>query len=230
AYAIYSTQQDGKTEFRKYELQNKFGTEKYQTRHAKEDSKKLLGLQFSVEDLENDYFEYWNVFVSIRYKEGLVNFKWNEEFIPHILELKEKYVTTDLTITSQFKSGFSWILYDYLKARYGYWKMELSKNACMRLFGVESKETYQQNTGRFKVSVLDVAISEVNKFTELEVWYGEIKKGRSIIGFDLHWSSGKRETGATKKQLALLRDIHDEVERRLFDYFALKSTDNLEVA
>src|SRR5699024_9375908 len=57
AYAIYSTQQDGKTEFRKYELQNKFSIEKYQTRHAKEDSQKLLGLQFSVEDLENDYFE-----------------------------------------------------------------------------------------------------------------------------------------------------------------------------
>lgn len=230
AFAIYSTQQDGKTEFRKHKFQDKFNIEKYQTRHAKEDSKKLLGVQFSVEDLENDYFEYWNVFGSIRYREGLFNFKWNEEFIPHILELKEKYVTTDLTITSQFKSGFSWILYDYLKAHYGYWKKELSKEACMRLFGVENKTTYQKNTGRFKVSVLDTAINEINKYTELESWYTEIKKGRSIIGFEFHWSVGEREAKATKKQLTILREIHDEVERRAFDYFALKNTYNLELA
>ena len=230
AYAIYSTQQDGKTEFRKYEFQDKFDIEKYQTRHAKEDSQKLLGLQFSIEDLENDYFEYWNVFGSIRYKEGLFNFRWNEEFIPHILELKEKYVTTDLTVTSQFKSSFSWILYDYLKARYGYWKIKLSKDACMRLFGVEDKKTYQNNTGRFKVSVLDTAINEINYFTELEAWYTEIKEGRSIVGFELHWSTGEREIGATEKQLTLLREIHDEVDKKMFDYISLKDTNDIEFA
>ena len=59
--------------------------------------------------------------------------------IPHILELKEKYIITDLTITSQFKSGFSWTLYEYLKAHYGYWHKPISKEALMRLFGVERK-------------------------------------------------------------------------------------------
>jgi len=230
AYAIYSTQQDGKTEFRKYRFQEKFDIEKYQTRHAKSDSQKLLGLQFSIEDLENDYFEYWNVFGSIKYKGGVFNFKWNEEFIPHILELKEKYVTTDLTITSKFKSSFSWILYDYLKARYGYWKIELSKSACMRLFGVENKKTYRNNTGRFKVSVLDTAIKEINYFTELEVWYTEKKEGRSIAGFELHWSTGKREVKASDKQVALLRNIHDEIDKRMFDYISIEDTNSLEIA
>src|SRR5699024_372202 len=166
-------------------------------------------------------------FGSIKYKDGLFNFKWNEEFIPHILELKEKYVTTDLTITSKFKSSFSWILYDYLKAYYGYWNIKLSKNACMRLFGVENKKTYQTNTGRFKVSVLDIAINEINRFTELEVWYTEKKEGRSIVGFELHWSTGKRETKATDKQLSLLRDIHDEVDRKMFDYISIQDIEKL---
>ena len=53
--------------------------------------------------------------------------------IPHILELKEKFIVTDLTITSQFKSGFSWTLYDYIKAHYGYWHKPLSKNALMTI-------------------------------------------------------------------------------------------------
>ena len=70
--------------------------------------------------------------------------------IPHILELKEKFIITDLTITSQFKSGFSWTLYDYIKAHYGYWHKPLSKDALMRLFGVENKKTYIQSTAQFK--------------------------------------------------------------------------------
>src|SRR5690625_2898272 len=123
-----------------------------------------------------------------------------------------------------------WILYDYLRARFGYWKIELSKDACMRLFGVEDKVTYQRNTGRFKTSVLNPAINEINKFTELEVWYTDLKKGRSIIGFELNWSVGNRSTGATEKQLSLLREIHDEVERKVFDYLSLEDSNSLKIA
>ena len=78
--------------------------------------------------------------------------------IPHILELREKYVLTDLTVTSNFKSGFSWILYDYLKAHYGYWHKALSKKELLRLFAVETRKTYQKSTAEFKRGVLDVAI------------------------------------------------------------------------
>ena len=230
AYAIYSTQKDGKTEFIKANFEKKFEMKKYQTIQAKEDAQRLLRLQFSIEDLENDYFEYWNVFGSIRYKKGEFSFKWNEEFIPHILELKENYVITDLTITSNFKSEFSWVLYEYLKAHYGYWHKELSKEALMKLFGVETRATYIKNTSRFKYTVLDVAIDELNQYTELKVWYKEIKKGRSIVGFELYWSTGVREAGATKKQLALLREIHDEVERKVFDYLALENSNSRDLA
>src|SRR3954468_4297780 len=47
AYAIYSTQQDGKTEFIKANFEKKFGIEKYQTQHAKKDAHRLLRLEFS---------------------------------------------------------------------------------------------------------------------------------------------------------------------------------------
>lgn len=225
AYAIYSTQQDGKTEFHKADFEKKFNLE-YKTEHAKEDVQRVSSLQFSVEDLENNYFEYWNIFRSIRYKNGEFIFKWDDEFIPHILELKEKYITTDLTITSQFKSGFSWTLYEYLKAHYGYWHKPLSKEALMKLFGVENKKTYQNNTGRFKTSVLDVAIGEINEYTEFEVWYVEEKVGRSIIGFDLHWSAGEKVTSATKKQIKELKAITDVIREDMFKYINLKKDEN----
>lgn len=230
AYAIFCTQQNGATEFRKADFEKKFEINQYRTEDAKKDASKLSHLQFSIEDLENDYFEYWNFFQGIRYKEGLFTFTWTEAMLPHILELKEKYITTDLTITAKFKSGFSWTLYDFLKAHYGYWHKSISKEGLMKLFGVEEKKTYQKNTNDFKRIVLDVAIAEINKYTELEVRYKEEKKGRSIIGFDLIWSNGKTIASATKKQISELKAILDIIFEDAFKFVNLKDDNNREQA
>lgn len=226
AYAIYCTQQDGKTEFIKADMEKKFNIEKYQTVHAKEDARRLIDLKFSTEDLENDSFEYWNVFQKISYRGGLFSFKWSDDMIPHILELKEKYVATDLMITAQFRSGFSWTLYDYLRAHYGYWHKVVTKEELMKLFGVEDKVTYQKNTSRFKASVLDVAISEINKFTEIEIRYNEEKEGRRIVGFDLIWSTGEKVKSATKKQIKELEAITSMIFEDMYEFLNLNDEEN----
>lgn len=226
AFAIYCTQKDGKTEFIKADFEKKFNIEKYQTVHAKEEAKRLLDLKFSTEDLEKDSFEYWNVFQGIRYKEGLFGFKWSDDMIPHILELKEKYVATDLMITAQFKSGFSWTLYDYLRGNYGYWHKMVSKEELMKLFGVEDKKTYQSNTGKFKGTVLDTAINEINKYTELDVRYTEEKQGRKIVGFDLIWSNGQKIKSATKRQMKELKAITDIIFNDMYEFINLNNEDN----
>lgn len=224
AFAIFSTQKNGVTKFHKAEFEKKFNIE-YKTLHAKQDAQKVMSVMFSVEDLQNDYFEYWNVFRKMRYEKGVFSFVWDEEMLPHILELKEKYITTDLSVTSQFKSGFSWTLYDYLKAHFGYWHKSISKEALMRLFGVENKKTYK-NSAQFKRGVLDVAIKEINEFTELEVWYKEIKKGRAIVGFDIHWSNGSTLASATEKQIKELKTIVDSIFDDMFKYINLNDAKN----
>ena len=230
AFAIFSTQQNGATEFHKSDFEKKFDLTKYNTVDARKDASKLSRLQFSIEDLENDYFEYWNFFSGIRYKEGLFTFKWTEELIPHILELKEKYITADLTITAKFKSSFSWTLYDYLKAHYGYWHRPLKKEELMKLFGVDDKKSYQSNTSLFKKKVLDFAVNEINEHTELEVRYKEETKGRNIVGFDLIWSNGRSVASATKRQINELKAILDIVFEDVFKFVNLKNDENREQA
>lgn len=218
AFAIYSTQKDGTTAFNKAQFEKKFDLS-YKTLHAKDDTKKLYELGFSIEDLGADYFEYQRIFQRISYKKGLFEFKWAEDMIPHILHLKERHTTIDLTITSKFRSAFSWTLYDYLKSHYGYWHKEISKIELMKLFGVEDKKTYLNNTGRLKSTVLDVAISELNDFTDLEVWYVERKKGKAIVAFDLHWSMAKKiETAASEKQFKELHTMVDAIENDMWNY------------
>lgn len=225
AYSIFSTQQNGKSEFQKSDFEHKFNVGQYRTSDAKKDAHKLTSLQFSIEDLENDYFEFINIFGSIKYNNGTFIFKWNEEVLPHIIGLKEKYITTDLSITSNFRSSFSWTLYDYLKAHYGYWHKLISKDGILKLFGVENKKTYQ-STGQFKRGVLDVAIAEINKHTEFEVWYNEEKEGRSITGFDLHWSTGKGEAAATQAQVKELKTIINAIMEDPFKYVNLSNEEN----
>lgn len=230
AFAIYSTQQNGKTEFKKHEFEKKFQIEQYRTEDACIDSEKIMDLKASVKDLEQDYFKFTNIFIEMIYNKGHFRFEWNPKMIPHILELKQRYVITDLKIASHFKSGFSWRLYDYLKGHYGYWHKELAKEELMKLFAVENVSSYQKGTAHFKRRVLDVAINEINLYTELEVWYTEKKVGNKITGFVLHWSTGKQVAAATDKQLGLIREIHDEVERNMFDYLSLKDVARIDKA
>lgn len=226
AFSIYSTQQNGMTEFNKADFEKKFNLTKYNTNDAKKDADKITSVKFSTEDLESERFSFWNVFMGMDYEKGHFKFEWNPKMIPHILEMKEKYITTDLTIASKFRSSFSWTLYDYINAHYGYWHKPISKESLMKLFGVEKTKTYLENTGRFKKTVLDVAIEEVNKYTDLEVWYKEEKEGRSITGFDLIWSNGEKETSATKKQIKELGYILEIVFEDMFKYINLNDEKN----
>lgn len=221
SYAIFSTQVDGRTEFRKHEFEKKFNISRFMTDDAMDDSYSLLDLKMELRDLENEKSVGHNVFTSYSYDKGLFAFKWNPDFLPHILELKEKYIITDLAIASKFRSGFSWILYDYMKAHYGNWYKEITKDELMELFNVTIRKTYQRSTSELKRAVLDVAIAEVNKHTELEVWYTHKRIGTKIIGFVLHWSTGKEIKSATDKQITLLKEVHGEVNKNMFDYMGL---------
>lgn len=226
AYAIYSTQKDSdKNSFLKVDFEKRFNLDEYRRKPANADTKKLYELGFATVDLERDYFDYLRVFQRITYYKGEFTFKWTEDMLPHILELKDNYVTTDLSITSQFKSSFSWTLYEYIKAHYGNWSKELDKTIVMRLFEVEDVISYQKNTGLLKVKVIDIAIKEINQHTELEVWYTELRKGRAITGFKFHWSTGSQQPGATVKQTKLIEEIHEEVESNFSAYLQMKNID-----
>ena len=218
AFSIYCTQQNGVTEFHKVDFEKKFGITKYKTDDARKDSDKVTSVKFSQWDSEKDYFDFWNIFRGMKYHKGTFHFTWAEEMIPHILELKEKYITTDLTIASKFKSSFSWTLYDYIKAHHGYWHKMLSKGDLMKLFGVEDKKAYQSNTSLLRQYVLDIAIEEINNHTELEVHYNVEKEGRAIVGFDLIWSNGEKVISATKKQIKEIQSILEIVFEDMFQY------------
>ena len=230
AYAILCTQKNGITEFRKHEFEKMFNIETYRTETAKTDSSKVLAIQFAFEDVENETFEFLNVFRKMKYDKGLFTFVWDQDITTHILDLKDKYVLTDLSITAQFKSSFTWTLYDYLRGSYGCWYKSFTKEGLMKLFSVENYKSYQDNTGLFKKRVLDVAINEINTFTELDVKYEEIKEGRAITGFKILWSTGVTVSKASDKQVDILNTLIETLFEDMMIYMKIKEEKNRERA
>lgn len=228
AYAIYTTQRTGQAEFHKADFEKKFELECYQTLQARTDSKKLLTLQVAYVDGEDDW-EYWNVFIGMKYRNGVFTFEWSPKILPHILNLKEKYITKDLTIASQFKSRFSWRLYDFLKASYGLWYRDFTKQELMELFNVQNIKTYK-NTSDFKRGVLDKAITEINALTEYQVHYKEQKEGRAIVGFTLIWTLGETTKKCTKKQIDDTERVCDMILDQALEWIDLQGKEDREHA
>ena len=230
SYAIYCTQQNERTSFRKVDFEKKFNIDKYMTSYIKEDMEffdKALVSLINIVKLEEEFIKKKSIkiFREIEYHKGLFTFEWDPELLPHILDLKERYVWTDLTITSKFRSGFSWVLYDFLRGLYGHWRKVVSKEAALELFDVAHHKSYIHNTSVFKSKVLDVAVAEVNKYTELDVEYRYKKNGRKIVAFEFIWSSGKTIKKASKSQIDMLQSTLNQVLEDSYEVLALIEND-----
>lgn len=91
-------------------------------------------------------------------------------------------------------------------------------------------KSYKKNTSLFKKKVLDIAIKEINTFTEIDISYDEVKKGRSISGFTLKWSTGKGVLKASQKQIDMLKNIADTVLDDVLMYAEINDKQNRERA
>src|SRR5699024_5479133 len=128
AYAIYTTQKNGVTTFHKSDFEKQFNLSKLNTIDAYRDSDVIMDLKLSSTNLNKKEFSKKNVFMEMNYKNGLFSFKWNPDLVDDILDLKEKYIVTDLSIAMQFKSYYSWRLYEHVKARFGHWFIKVTKD------------------------------------------------------------------------------------------------------
>ena len=229
AYAILATQRDGLATFDKADFEKQFNIQGYNSQRIKTDCEELGYLRIKLYDDREEWEVGRVVFENIKYKRGTISFIWHKDMLPYITDLKNKYTRLDLNITKEFKSGYSWTLYEYLLAKYGYYTLEFTKKEMLSFFGVESVVTYQKNTSNFKSTVLDIAIYEINKFTEYTVKYDEIKRGRAITGFKLFFSKGKTLKSATQKQtdyiVDLLANLKDEYYFKIIDIQDMQQSD-----
>lgn len=195
---------------------------KYQKMRALKDTVALRKVGFTF--MDSDFLEAenasgrmitYNIIESIEYNNGLFQVYWTKKAEPLLQNMLEKYMQIDLTITQKFTSQYSWILYEFLKSHYQKRRLKLLTIALEDLkkaFKVENVASYNRNFSNFRQKVLDLAIDEINKYSELHVEYSPFYVGKSVRDIVFEWQSARIDYLATRKQIKCLKTYQKELE------------------
>jgi len=107
----------------------------------------------------------------------------NEKIKEYVLQLDRLFTKYKFKNILSLKSYYGIRLYEILVSLYNKHKkhkktFEISVKELREMTDTETK--YKNNIGQWRARVLEVAIPEINKSTELDVSYKEIKTGQSI--------------------------------------------------
>ena len=118
----------------------------------------------------------WVNKVTINKRSGMVRLRLDEDLKPFLLLLEEHYTLYEMRYTLAMKSQYSIRLYELLKS-YAYKKtVDFDIDDLKRLL---SAETYKLNN-HFKDKVLEVAMREINEYTDISIEYSFQKEGRQF--------------------------------------------------
>ena len=119
--------------------------------------------------------------------EGEVKLRFSQEIAPYISELSRNFTQYKLVNVMMFRSNYSIRVYELLMKWAGSNKViEIEK--VRMLFGLEDKYSKLND---FKKRVIDVAMKEINEFSDITASYTQIKRGRTITAFKFEWHSKK---------------------------------------
>lgn len=121
----------------------------------------------------------------IRTHSGIVELKLNEALRPYLLQLKSNFTQYDLIYTLQFKSKYSIRLYELVCSIHYHeldeYKRRFSLDELRKLLDCETYTEYKA----FRRRVLQVAIDEINEWSDKTLSFEPLKKGRYVVGVEL---------------------------------------------
>ncbi|MGP9456984.1 replication initiation protein RepM [Psychrobacter sp. AOP7-D2-23] len=134
----------------------------------------------------------WAQAVSYIETAGMIELQFTDAVIPLITRLSEQYTEYDLKQVSELQSEYAIRLYELMMQWKSVGKTNKIPLAEFRTkLGVEP-EQYKKMCN-FKARVLDLAISQINDFTDVTATYEQHKSGRAVTGFTFKFKMKKNE-------------------------------------
>jgi len=113
---------------------------------------------------------------------GTVYMRFTADVVPLITRLEEQFTSYEITQVAGLDSGYAIRLYELLIKWRSTGKTPLFELQSFRQqLGVELNQ--YKTMSNFKSRVLDPAIKQINKYTDITVKYDQHKQGRVITGF-----------------------------------------------
>ena len=157
----------------------------------------------------------FNWFSYFGYKKGIISCRFDKALKPYLLEIKERFVISDLRMILPMRSSYSKRMYLLLKeyAKIGSRTFDIKELQDILQVPKSHKDRY----GKFKSDVLTRAEIDINKFTDLEVSFTERKLGRKVIRITYLIKKNKNDLKAfirTIRELYINQILHFTKDNR----------------
>lgn len=168
-FSIFKIQTNASSvSFTKAELESTFNVDFGSFKEIKTYMNNLRSFGMDIVDEDTQKVIIVNAFSRLEYRNGLFNFKFNEDFLPQVNSQK-RFLQYGMKSIEKFKCRYTVYLYDYLKDNM--WgnislKKNLSKTEFRSIFKIQNK--YDRNSN-FESRVWRPALEEINKYTDYTV-------------------------------------------------------------
>ena len=122
----------------------------------------------------------WIVKVWANKRSGKVKVRLDEDLAPYLFELQERFTAYGLINILAMKSQYSIRLYEIFKSYAFRKKILFDLNDLKKYLAVNEVKSYERFPD-FRRKVLDIALKEINEYTDIVVEYDTITKGRKVI-------------------------------------------------
>ena len=112
------------------------------------------------------------------YKEGSITIKFNEDIMPYLAQVKEKFVLYNLKEIANFGSLYSTRLYELIQEFKETGWLVKSVDQLREIFATGKK--YSQYTD-FRQRTFAHAVDEINSQYEINIKFEELKEGRKVV-------------------------------------------------
>lgn len=195
--------------FTKAELEEKLGI-KFHSVQLKANAKSLMSKILSVQKSENKW-TFFSWFSYFDYDNGIITCRFDKAMKPYLINLKQ-FILSDIRLLIQIQSDYSRRIYLLLKERS---KFGDRKILIENLYTILEVPKSYRNYGKFKQGILERAIKDINKFTDLEIknlgtkenpiWFEEFKQIRKVEAITFHF---KKNLNDLKSFIQYIRETH----------------------
>ena len=140
--------------------------------------KRIADSSVFIKDIRGDeILVRWLSSLKLSNRRGVATIEISKEMQPYLLALHEHYTSLPLVYAARLRSRYGIRLYELLKSYTNFHaplRVELSELRKM----LELKDDY--SWGQIHRNVIDKAVGDINKFTDIEVSYDAIKQGSNV--------------------------------------------------
>ncbi|MCF9000247.1 replication initiation protein RepM [Acinetobacter nectaris] len=153
---------------------------------------------------------------------GLLHFQFTDDVVSLISNSKEYFTSYYLSQTVEFTSTYATRLFELLMKWESVGHIPFIEMEKLRgQLGVDKKQ--YKMTADFKKRVLDIAVEQVNQFSDYTIGYEQHKQGRTITGFSFKFKQKnpkKVPTGSLKDKNTI--DLFTGLTEKQISFFAHK--------